>query len=295
MVLNTSPQANISFQSSGRSWHFEDRGGYQSRNTGTFHLLFEALKAFPPSQTNSSPVFHVWTDDFPPASQPSPGIHLAYCRSASQHYATLIPDFLFWSWPEVGVPDYPLLISEMERAGSVPPEFEEVFWIGNPRVHQSRQRLLDIGGRRGDAKLIAMEWMPQGPEHLPSDVAMTTRDNRYTSLPDHCRYRFLVDVEGRGYSARLKALLFSRRMVFLQCRPWEEFFFRNLKPHVHYLPVERSLKDFTRKLDWARAHPLECERIAENAYRFARKHLTRDAAVRYLREILAEKLRDTGQ
>ena len=55
-------------------------------------------------------------------------------------------------------------------------------------------------------------------------------------------YGALVDIQGKGYSARLKLLLHSGRPVLLCARPWCEFFHASLRP-------------------WVRTHGEECGRL----------------------------------
>jgi hypothetical protein len=111
---------------------------------------------------------------------------------------------------------------------------------------------------------------------------MGTREGNFISLRDHCQFKYLFDIEGVGYSARLKVLLFSGRPVFVQARPWQEYFFRDMKPFVHYIPVARDLGDLREQLDWAEENKEKCAEIAENARSFAKAYLTRSAAISYL-------------
>lgn len=285
-------QANLAFRKEGKSWMWMDRGGFQSRNASTLHLLAEAAKWVDVREPKGvSPWFHVWTDDFPPEEKDcGEGVHLAFCRARHQEHIRLIPDFLFWSWPEIGVPDYDDLTGLVEKAGKSEPVQDEVFWIGNPRVHASRSRLMGLGSGMEGTRFVDIEWVAKGDECLASDLAMTTKEDRYVSLPDHSRYRYLIDVEGRGYSARLKVLLFSGRPVLMQERPWEEFFFSGLEPFVHYVPVKRNFEDLEERIRWCRKHPHRCGEIAANALAFARENLTRKAAIRRLGETILAHL-----
>jgi hypothetical protein len=96
----------------------------------------------------------------------------------------------------------------------------------------------------------------------------------------------LIDIEGVGYSARTKLLLFTGRPLFLQERRHIEYWYQWLRPWQHYIPVASDLSDLIERIEWANRHQAECRRIAENAQQFALKHLTRDAAVDYLQEVL---------
>ena len=46
-------------------------------------------------------------------------------------------------------------------------------------------------------------------------------------------YRYMIDVEGAGYSGRFKMLLHTKRVVLLQDRPWREWFFDDIEPFRH--------------------------------------------------------------
>lgn len=259
-----------------------DRGGYQSRNAATIHLIIDALKTLTPSIKRNQ-TLHFWTTDFPPGNLS--GTHLAYCKSNQQANIHLIPDFSFWFWPEVGISDYSQLISQMVNASKTPPVHDQLFWAGNPGVHPTRQKLFEIAAGKPDFHVRSIQWNPGArPEYLASDQAMQTAANNYVSLPDHCQYKYLIDLQGIGYSARLKVLLFSRRLLFIQDRPWREFFFDELAPYKHFIPVKESLADLEDRLHWAKTHEAECDAIARQAQEFALAKLTREAAVLHLRK-----------
>lgn len=278
---------NIVIETGTGRWSIKCYGGYQSRNYATIHMLIEAFKGLDTSLLERKRKIFVCTDD-KLETVASDETWLSYsCRSHDNKNILLIPDFIFWYWPEVGVPDYRELTTAMVEAGSEKPHSDEVFWIGNPLVHASRQKLLELGRIIPGTKFVDITWEPQSQhENLPSERAMKTRDNRFVSLPDHCGYRYLIDVEGRGYSGRLKVLLFSNRPVFLQERPWGEYFFSELKPFYHYIPIASSLDNLEEMISWARCHERECEEIAANALAFAKANLTREAAINTLRRTL---------
>ena len=51
----------------------------------------------------------------------------------------------------------------------------------------------------------------------------------------------LLDIEGVGYSARLKFLLHMNRTLFIQeGRPFWTWAERGLIPWIHYIPVSRN-------------------------------------------------------
>lgn len=72
---------------------------------------------------------------------------------------------------------------------------------------------------------------------------------KYISLPELVSmYSILIDIEGNGYSGRLKYLLWSHRPVIIIDRPHKEFFFKYLKEWEYYIPVKQDLSDLIEKL-----------------------------------------------
>lgn len=260
---------------------------HQNRNEATAHMLLEAVKTTKYKLRQDKRLI-ICTDDRPPEdSEPM----MCYAPSPDMRNRIAIPDFTFWDWPDVGIDDYPSLTAAMVEAGKAPPQDDRLFWIGNPKMHENRQRLVDIAA--DDPRMLAtgITWVKADrPENHTAGTLMGTRDANYVSLPDHCRHKYLIDVEGYGYSARLKILLFSGRPVFIQERPWREFFHDWLEPFVHFIPVRRDLSDLSAQIEWAEGHPEECREIAANAQAFAQRHLTREAAIAYLREVIDREL-----
>jgi hypothetical protein len=255
-------------------------GGYESRNAGTTHLLIEALERSKARLARSFRVF-IYTDDF--VSRPPRAPHFAYCTDGAAATTVAIPDFIFWNWPQIGIDDYESTIDAIAAAGQREPDDPRLFWIGNPQTHPTRGRFLELADRDPRIHGVGIRWIAKNDE---SGGRMQTAGDNYVSLADHCRYRYLLDLQGRGYSGRVKLLLFSGRPLFLQERRWREFFYRDLAPLVHYIPVREDLRDLGTMLDWVESHPAEAARIADNAREYAQTHLRRRHAV----EVLAGEL-----
>ncbi|XP_020606070.1 protein O-glucosyltransferase 1-like [Orbicella faveolata] len=73
-----------------------------------------------------------------------------------------------------------------------------------------------------------------------------------------CRYLF--NFRGVAASFRFKHLFLCKSLVFHVGDEWLEFFYRALKPWVHYIPVETDLKNVRKA-------------VAERGYQFIKDHL----------------------
>lgn len=158
--------------------------------------------------------------------------------------------------------------------------YPQLFWIGNVKTHPTRELLCTLAEKDKRIKAIGMNW-----NRVDKQKTMNGFDT-YVSLPDHCQYKYLIDMMGRGWSARTKILMFSGRPLFIQDRKWTEYWYKDIKPFVHYIPVKADLSDLSTQISWAESHQQEAQQIAINAQKFACEYLTREAAINYLKNAL---------
>ncbi len=71
-------------------------------------------------------------------------------------------------------------------------------------------------------------------------------------------------------------------------RKWKEFFYKDLKPYEHYIPVKEDLSDFSEQITWAETHQEEALKIARNAQNYAIENLSREKAIQYLENVLLD-------
>lgn len=185
----------------------------------------------------------------------------------------LIPDFCFMNWKESGMKDYDECWKEIVEESKKPIQYNTLFWIGNTKTHPSRCTLCQLSEKDSRIEAYGMDWKYKDGKTIPS---------KFISLVDHTKYKYLIDVQGRGYSGRVKMLLFTGRPLFLVERKWIEYFYEDLKPYIHYIPVKEDLSDLIEKLDWAENHYKEAKQIGQNAQYYAINNLKRIDAIMYL-------------
>lgn len=270
---------DVEFDKPADRLRFTDHGSWEGRHVATIHLLVDALRTIRERELRSFKM-EIHTGDQPPDDS-----SFCYSKRDNQTAITAIPDWIFWDWAEAGIADYVVTVQQMVRASASPPTSDKLFWIGNPETHPTRKTLLRLAKGQSRMQVEAMGWVGGG---IARETTQPHHGNFYT-LPEHCQFKYLLDMQGVGYSGRLKVLLFSGRPMFIQDRPLKEFFHNWLVPFEHYIPVAESLDDLNDKLEWALTHEVECARIGAAGQSFALQHLTRDSAVKYLRGIILEK------
>ncbi|PNW71233.1 hypothetical protein CHLRE_16g692150v5 [Chlamydomonas reinhardtii] len=137
------------------------------------------------------------------------------------------------------------------------------------------------------------------------DVALTDAlEENITCIPDppppaahvplswHAHHRYLLHLEGYTASSRLAQLFHINSLVLLQRQPFVEYYYRSLRPGVHYVPfwntTSRLIDDIYDVVDeWRareRADPTSIQRIIREGNTFAIKFLGFAAQVRYVRD-----------
>lgn len=241
---------------------FTDFGGYETRNHSTIWCIQQADDIYK------------WSD-FEDIK-----IHT---HSKQNGYNNLVPDFNFHSWPQVGINDYESFSQQIHIVGLLPAINNKVGWIGNSDTNVMRKKLLQLGDSNKELfDFYDMRWTQGDNIHLNSNI--------YISTPDLVsQYSMLIDIEGNGYSGRLKHLIWSHRPLLLVDRPHKEYFFEHLKEWEHYIPVKRDLSDLVEKTQWCINNYKQALHIAENAYEFSKQHLTRIACYKKWNEIITSQ------
>jgi Glycosyl transferase family 90 len=259
-----------------------DWGGFQSRNAAMARLIELADDTYGLAEFGP---LTISTSDQP--VNVDPGCICLGFSETDGYEDIAIPDFVFDGWPETGIADYAETTWEMADAGASAPEQARCGWIGDPNMHEHRYHLIEISQARPDLlDASGIDWVTGDRIRSPIDRDGTMPFN-YRSLPQQAsRWSSLIDIEGRGYSARLKILLHSGRPVFIQERPWREWYWAELVPMQNFIPVKRDLSDLVEKLEWAHDNAEEAAAIGRAGQAFALAKLTREAALLELAQTL---------
>ncbi len=205
---------------------------------------------------------------------------LAYCKKDTDTNIITVPDFIFTNWKETGVYNYDETVIDIADAGEAEPEYNKLFWIG-ALSHPTRKTLMEISEQDERIEAYSMDWK----RHFDRDVNVSDA-TKYVSLKDQTKYKYLIDVQGNGYSGRAKMQLFSGRPLFLADRALKEWFYEDLKPYEHYIPVKEDLSDLISQLNWAEAHERDAKLIGLNAQKFAIENLMHENAVQRMAKVL---------
>jgi hypothetical protein len=179
----------------------------------------------------------------------------------------LIPDPYSLCWPEAKIDNVFATCMSIAGAGSIPPTDKRIFWIGQ-NSHWTRQVVVEMATKYPDK--INAKWLEWKNDTIPQECMV--------SLEEHTKYKYLIDLSGQGFSARIKYLMFSRRPLFIVDRAYHDWISCDLLPWVHFIPVSESNleSDLLMKLEWAEKNEDKARNIANNAYEYIAAKLTLD-------------------
>ncbi|KAF4020780.1 hypothetical protein G4228_012479 [Cervus hanglu yarkandensis] len=100
--------------------------------------------------------------------------------------------------------------------------------------------------------------------------------------------RYLFNFRGVAASFRFKHLFLCGSLVFHVGDEWLEFFYPQLKPWVHYVPVKTDLSNVQELLQFVKANDDVAQEIAERGSQFILNHLKMDDITCYWENLLTE-------
>ncbi|XP_051558500.1 protein O-glucosyltransferase 1 isoform X1 [Myxocyprinus asiaticus] len=107
-------------------------------------------------------------------------------------------------------------------------------------------------------------------------------------LVDHCEYKYLFNFRGVAASFRFKHLFLCGSLVFHVGEEWLEFFYPQLKPWVHYIPVKQDLSDLRELLQFVKEKDGVAKEIAMRGQTFILHHLRMEDVSCYWERLLTD-------
>lgn len=246
------------------------------------------------SKCNKKPDFEfvVSVDDVPRTNFNKPWF--CFCtnetQTANKDFSTTVPDYAFdclhlkgrYGFLGTGRDDFEGLVEEIIEAGKTTPQTNKLGWIGHPGVH-AREHLLEKGKTEELKDLcdfISMTWY--------EDPNNKTWPSKFMSFSDQIKkWRFILDIQGNvGWTDRLKYYFFSNRVLFLVDRVHYEYYFKDLIPWHHYVPVDGWQTNLKENILKVLNDPVLEENLRKNAFEFATKNLTRTHAVNFYKNLI---------
>jgi Glycosyl transferase family 90 len=112
--------------------------------------------------------------------------------------------------------------------------FESIRWRLCEKVHQSRSNRFDVG----------LSTIPKHNERATANLSQVGGLAAYISpMEDFQKYIAILDMDGNSWSSRFGTLLCYNSVVIKVEPRYVDFFYYDLKPWTHFVPVRDDLSD----------------------------------------------------
>ncbi len=228
-------------------------------------IVYERCQDAPPDVD-----FWLYADDCPPEDDASLCPMFAYCSRVGSRVVYNVPyggiSALF---------GYPASLatwrSMWQHGGALNKPFAQrqdvLYWIGGRMPY--RQGVVDT---YGNLPGVRMEFSGHG---------------KFVPLTEQNDYKYLLDMQGIGWSARLMALVFMGAVLFVLDRDTHEFWFPEyFEPDVHYVAVAHDGHDLATKLEEIKRSPDGGQSIADACHARAMSLLTEEFFIGHFKDML---------
>ncbi|KAG7315805.1 hypothetical protein KOW79_020671 [Hemibagrus wyckioides] len=262
---------------------------FPARCSGVEHFILEVIDRLPDMEM----IINV--RDYPQVPSWVQAILPVLSFSKTPDYQDIMyPAWTFWEggpavWPiyPTGLGRWDLMREDLKKSAARWPwkkKSSKGFFRGS-RTSPERDPLILLS--REDPSLVDAEYTKNQAWKSEKD---TLGRPPATEIPlvDHCEYKYLFNFRGVAASFRLKHLFLCGSLVFHVGEEWLEFFYPQLKPWVHYIPVKQDLSDLRELLQFVQENDKTAEAIALRGQKFIEDHLRMEDVSCYWEKLLTD-------
>lgn len=246
---------------------------FYARCSGNEHFILKVIDTLPDMEmiinTHDWPKVKHW-------SSPSPV--LSFSKTPEER-DILYPAWTFWEggpavWPiyPTGLGRWDLMIEALNKKAKEWPwekKLKKGFFRGS-RTSDERDPLVLLS--RDQPELVDAQYTKNQGWRSEKDT-LYMKPAKEVPLEEHCQYKYLFNFRGVAASFRFKHLFLCNSLVFHVGEEWIEFFYSEMKPWVHYIPVSTDLTEVQDLIEFAKSNDEIVREITERGRIFVKKHL----------------------
>ncbi|CAG2159653.1 unnamed protein product [Oppiella nova] len=214
---------------------------------------------------------------------------LSFSKEVTQYRDVLYPAWTFWSGgPAIdryptGIGRWDLMRQRIVKNGVDWHNKSSVAFFRGSRTSDERDPLIRLS--RALPQLIDAQYTANQAWRSVADT-LGEQPAPTVTFEDHCVYKYLVNMRGVAASFRYKHLFLCKSVVLNADSDWIEFFYPQLKPWIHFVPIANNMNDLVSKIEFLEANHEIGRNIAEKGFDFIWHHLTNDSVQCYWKELL---------
>lgn len=141
----------------------------------------------------------------------------------------------------------------------------------NPTLRPNRKTLCE---NYHDCSNPLIDIGPVGSNPYPSIFTYSGKIKNYIDISIQLKSKFIISVEGGDVATNLKWILYSNSIPLMaQPTMCSWLMEENLKPWVHYVPLNDQFDDLEEKYNWCLKNLDKCEEIAKNGKKYIEQFL----------------------
>ncbi|XP_063733454.1 protein O-glucosyltransferase 1 [Eleginops maclovinus] len=262
------------YQIIGHKLYRERNCMFPARCSGVEHFILEVIDRLPDLE------MVVNVRDYPQVpSWVKPTLPVFSFSKTADYQDIMYPAWTFWEggpavWPiyPTGLGRWDLMRDDLQKAAAQ--------WPWNKKESKGFFRGSRTSAERDPLILLSRE-APElvDAEYTKNQAWKSERDTlgqppaKEIPLVDHCKYKYLFNFRGVAASFRFKHLFLCGSLVFHVGDEWQEFFYPQLRPWVHYIPVQQDLSDVRELLQFVKENDDIAQEIATRGKVFILEHL----------------------
>ncbi|XP_071759135.2 protein O-glucosyltransferase 1 [Centroberyx gerrardi] len=277
------------YQIIGHKLYRENNCMFPARCSGVEHFILEVIDRLPDLE------MVVNVRDYPQVPGWVQPILPVFSFSKTSDYQDIMyPAWTFWEggpavWPiyPTGLGRWDLMRDDLKKAAAQWPwkKKESRGFFRGSRTSPERDPLVLLS--REAPELVDAEYTKNQAWKSERDT-LGRPPAKEIPLVDHCKYKYLFNFRGVAASFRLKHLFLCGSLVFHVGEEWQEFFYPQLKPWVHYIPVQQDLSDVRELLQFVKENDAIAQEIASRGQKFILDHLRMEDVSCYWERLLTE-------
>ncbi|XP_044857961.1 protein O-glucosyltransferase 1 isoform X2 [Mauremys mutica] len=262
---------------------------FPARCNGVEHFILEIIGRLPDMEM----VINV--RDYPQVPKWMKPVSPVFSFSkTSEYHDIMYPAWTFWEggpavWPiyPTGLGRWDLMREDLRRSAEKWPWKKKISkgYFRGSRTSPERDPLIVLS--RENPELVDAEYTKNQAWKSEKDT-LGKPPAKEIPLVDHCKYKYLFNFRGVAASFRFKHLFLCGSLVFHVGEEWLEFFYPQLKPWVHYIPVKPDLSDVRELLQFVKENDDVAQEISERGHQFIMDHLQMKDVSCYWETLLTE-------
>ncbi|XP_043966018.1 protein O-glucosyltransferase 1 isoform X1 [Gambusia affinis] len=290
-VMATTVQKGVGthYQIIGHKLYREHNCMFPARCSGVEHFILEVVDRLPDVE------MVVNVRDYPQVPNWVQPVLPVFSFSKTPDYLDIMyPAWTFWEggpavWPiyPTGLGRWDLMRDELKKSAAQWPwkKKESRGFFRGSRTSAERDPLILLSREAPD--LVDAEYTKNQAWRSEKDT-LGRPPAKEIPLVDHCKYKYLFNFRGVAASFRLKHLFLCGSLVFHVGDEWQEFFYPQLKPWVHFVPVKQDLSDVRELIQFVKENDSVAQDIASRGQEFILNHLQMGEITCYWEKLLSE-------